>query len=176
MLRNLFQKTRWLTYGLVLAATIATLYAQEAAQFNRGIVVTQGNLLVSRGYVLSGSTITRDFRTATAESTIGAATYTAAELLSGYILRTPSLAATDVMPTAANLAAAIPGVAAGQSFFTVLDMGATPNGAVTLNGASTGVTYGSGCSTAIGTSDVMLLLINFTSATAYRVACLNVNT
>jgi hypothetical protein len=160
------------------ALTIATLYAQEPQMFNRGVSVLQGNITASRGYVYSGGSPSRDYRTVSTESTAGAATYTAAQVLTGLIARTPGAGGnvTDVLPTAANLAAAIPGVAAGHSFWLVVDMGASPGGTVTLNGASTGVTYAGGCATAQGTLDAMPVLITFTSATAYRATCINVNT
>ncbi len=171
-------RLRWMCAGLVLAITMVTLWAQEPQMSNRGINITQGNLITSRGYVYSGGSPVRDFRTATADNTAAAATYTAAEVLSGLILRSPAGGAnvTDVMPTAANLIAAMPGAVTGMSFTTFVDAGATPNAAITLNGASTGVTYGSGCGTAFGTSDVQLLLITVTSTTTYRVTCMNVNT
>lgn len=143
---------------------------------NRGITAVRGNITAAAGYVYSGGGPVRDFRSVTAESTSGAATYTAAQVLSGLITRTPNGNVTDVLPTAANLALAIPGVAAGQSFWLMVDMGASPGGTVTLNGASTGVTYAGGCATAISTLDAMPVLITFTSAAAYRATCVNVNT
>lgn len=175
---NFQTRLRWIVGSLLIALTVVTLWAQEPQNLTRGINVLQGNFIVSQGYLYSGARLIRDFRTATAESTAGAATYTTAEVLSGFILRTTGIGGnvTDVMPTAANLIAAMPGAVAGMSFFTIVDMGASPGGTSTMNGASTGVTYGSGCGTAIGTGDVSLLLINITSATAYRVACMNVNT
>lgn len=169
------QRLRWV-FGLgLLAVTIVTLWAQEPQQFNRGISVTQGNIVDSRGYILSGQNVLRDFRTNTTING-SSTTYTAAQVLSGYITRGAVVAnATDVMPTAALLAAAIPNVAAGHSFWVMLDT-VSPGATVTLNGASTGVTYSDGCATAVSTSDATLLLINFTSTTAYRVVCMNVNT
>lgn len=171
-------RLRWIFGSVLLSLAVVTLWAQEPQNFTRGINVLQGNFIVSQGFIYSGARVLRDFRTATAESTGAAATYATASVLSGFILRTPGVGGnvTDVMPTAANLIAAMPGAVAGMSFFTIVDMGASPGGTVTLNGASTGVTYGSGCGTAISTGDVSLLLINITSATAYRVACMNVNT
>ncbi len=182
-----FRSLRWAALGLLLAITTVTLWAQEAAQFNRGVNVVQGNLVVSRGYSYSGGSPMRDFRTNTAvtrnnvsggTSTAGT-TYTAAEMLSGLIQRTVTDGAasgTDILPTAANLIAAIPGASTGMTFTTIIDMTATPSFAATINGASTGVTYSGGCGTAISTSDVMLILINITSTTTYRAVCMNVNT
>ena len=176
--QSFHSRLRWACAGLVLAVTIVTLWAQEPQMSNRGINITQGNLITSRGYVYSGASPVRDFRTATADNTAAAATYTAAEVLAGLILRSPAGGAnvTDVMPTAANLIAAMPGAITGMSFVTYLDAGATPEAAITLNGASTGVTYANGCSTAIGTADVMPLLITITGTATYRVTCINGNT
>lgn len=178
MIRQGFLRARWLALGAVIAVTVATLYAQEAQMSNRGFTAVRGNITSATGYVYSGAGPVRDFRTISAESTATAATYTAAQVLSGYITRTPGVGGnvTDVMPAAATLALAIPGVAAGHSFWLMVDMGASPGGTVTLNGASTGVTYSAGCATAVGTSDEMPVLITFTSATAYRATCVNVNT
>lgn len=170
-MKTLFLKVRWLSMGAVVGLTLVTLWAQEAQQFNRGINVIQGNITTSRGYMLSASPV-RDVRTNTV-ITGTSQTYTAAQVLAGYITRNSSVgASTDVLPTAANLAAAIPGVVTGHSFFLVIDPQA--GNTITLNGASTGVTYAGGCATAMNTSQVMLVLINFTSTTAYRAACMNV--
>lgn len=166
-------RIRWLVASLVLAVTVVTLWAQEPQQFNRGISVTQGNIVNSRGYIYSGANVIRDFRTNTTISTEAAVTYTAAQVLTGLITRNADVTArTDVLPTAANLAAAIPNVAAGHSFWLMIDRGTAAGAAITVNGASTGVTYGGGCATALATADALLVLINFTSTTAYRAVCL----
>ncbi len=73
------------------------------------------------------------------------------------------------MPTAALLAAAIPGVAAGQSFELYIDP--EISGAITLNGASAGVTYAGDCGSSAATGKTISVLINFTSATAYQALC-----
>jgi hypothetical protein len=173
-MKALFLKARWLSMGVIVGLTMITLWAQEPQQFNRGINVVQGNVVTSRGYVLSSSPV-RDIRTNTSISGVSQ-TYTAAQVLTGYITRTVLISnSTDVMPTAANLAAAIPGVQVGHSLWLMVDNTA-PGATLTLNGASTGVTYADGCATAVSTSDSMLVLINFTSTTAYRVVCVNVNT
>lgn len=55
--------------------------------------------------------------TVTTEATVGAVTYTAAQLLGGLILRDPNGAGrSDVTPTAALIVAAIPGCAVGTAF------------------------------------------------------------
>ena len=172
-MRKLIRFRRSIAIGVLLAGAVAALYAQEAQQINRPLAVTQGNVSISRGVVVSGGGITRDYRTSSAVSTNGAATYTAAQVLSGLITRTNTggfTAVTDVLPTAASLATAIPGVLAGGSIWLAVEM--STNGGVTLNGASTGVTYSSGCGVALDTNDGYAVLITFTSATAYRAVCL----
>ena len=159
--------------GASLMATMATLWAQEAAVWERGLTMIRGNLYASAGYVYSGGGLVRDYRTNTSISTAGAATYTAAQVLSGLITRTVGVGGnvTDVLPTATVLAAGMAGEVTGTSFSFLLDMGATPNAAVTLNGASTGVTYSDGCTVALTTNGTMHVLIVWTSATAYRAVC-----
>ena len=163
--------------GFILASVVVGLWAQEAQMINRPVNVTVGNVSISQGRVISGGGVNRDYRPVTTVSDTAAHTYTTTELLSGYILRTGFTNGnkTDVLPTAANLIAAMPGVLTGSSFTVVIDMGATPAYAMTLNGASTGVTYGASCSTALDTNDLTQLLINITSSTTYRVSCLNAN-
>ena len=171
-------RTKMVVVGLAMLGSIVALYAQEAQQINRPLAVTQGNVSISRGAVVSGGAVNRDYRPVTTVTDVDAHTYTTAELLSGYILRVGTIASnnfTDVLPTAANLIAAIPGVLTGSSFTVWIDMGTTPYAAMTLNGASTGVTYGGSCATAVDTNDVTQLLINITSSTTYRVSCLNAN-
>lgn len=171
-MRLWLNRCRWLLGGVIIAATIVTLWAQEAQQINRPLAVTQGNITISRGVVVSGGGITRDYRTLSTISTDGAATYTTAQVLSGTITRTQTAptARTDVLPTAADLAAAIPGVLAGGTLDLVIEMGTY--GMTTLNGASTGVTYSTGCGVALDTNDGMFVQIMFTSTTAYRATCL----
>jgi hypothetical protein len=146
-----------------------TLWAQEAQVINRPLIVAQGNLLVGRGVAISGAGLSRDFRTSSAVSGLSQ-TYTAAQVLSGLVQRAHTIAAgTDVMPTAADLLAAMPGSIVGTSFDFVLDTNAN----VTLNGASTGVTYATPCSTVLATSKAMHVMVMFTNVTtaAYRAVC-----
>ena len=175
-MKALRQNAAMLVIGLILGSAMIGLWAQEAQMINRPVNVTVGNLSISQGRVISGGGVNRDYRPATTVSDTDAHTYTTTELLSGYILRTGFTNGnkTDVLPTAANLIAAMPGVLAGSSFTVVIDM-VTPAYTMTLNGASTGVTYGASCSTAVDTNDTMELLINITSSTTYRVACMSDN-
>lgn len=159
-------------FGALLLTTVVTLWAQEAQMINRPVNVTVGNLSISRGTVIAGGGVVRDFRAVTAVTTEAAVTYTAAQVLTGLIVRSADITArTDVLPTAADLVAGMPGVQAGSSFWLMFDRGAAAGATITLNGASTGVTYGGGCATALATADGMVVLITITSSTAYRATC-----
>lgn len=72
--------------------------------------------------------------------TAAAATYTAAQLLGGLILRDPNGGSrSDVSPTAAEIVAALPGVEAGSAFEFVIRNTADASETITLT-AGTGVT------------------------------------
>jgi hypothetical protein len=74
-------------------------------------------------------------------TTAGAATYTAAQILSGFILRDPSGSArTDVLPTAALLVAAIPQPQIGDTFRCRIINTADASEAITID-AGTGGAY-----------------------------------
>ena len=165
-------RAKWLLLG-VLVATVASLWAQEAQIQSRSLSIINGNLTVSTGYIYSGAQVLRDYRTNTSLTDDANTTYTAAQVETGLITRggTLSTPRTDSLPTAADLAAAMPGAIAGTSFWLVIDMD-DPADTVTLNGASTGVTYGGGCAATLDTGDGMVVLITFTSTTAYRAVCL----
>lgn len=78
--------------------------------------------------------------TPTTTTTVGVATYSAADLIGGLILRDPNGAnRSDVSPTAALIVAAMPGAANGQSF--QFDIVNTADAAETITvTAGTGVT------------------------------------
>jgi hypothetical protein len=77
---------------------------------------------------------------ATTITTAGAATYTAAQLLGGYIARDPNGAGrTDLTSTAALLDTALPGAGTGYRFDVTIKNTADGNETITLNGG-TGVT------------------------------------
>lgn len=163
-------------FALMAIVMVVSLWAQEPRMENRGITAVQGNIVSARGVVFSGGGLLRDFRTATAEATAGSTVYTTAEVLSGLITRTVTgIVVNDSLPTAASLATAMPGVIAGTSMTTLIDMG-TSTGTMILNTASTGVTYGQGCGTALSSGDTLLVMITYTSTTAYRATCINVGT
>lgn len=74
------------------------------------------------------------------DATAGNVTYTAAELLGGYILRDPAGGArTDVTPTATEILAQIKGPQIGSFFHFILKNTADGNETITLS-AGTGVT------------------------------------
>ena len=82
--------------------------------------------------------------TAATVTTGGAATYTAAQLLGGLVLRDPNGAArADVSPTAALLVAAIPGAVVGTSFEFTIRNNADADETITLT-AGVGVTLSGG--------------------------------
>lgn len=111
------------------------------------------------GRVLGGKT------TVSTLASAAAVTYTAAQVLGGLILRDPNGGArTDVMPTAASLAAELGGAKAGDSFeFTIRN---TADGAETITvSAGTGGTV-SGTAT-IAQNNTKRFLLVFTSSSAY---------
>ena len=159
--------------GFTVASVVVGLIAQEAQVINRPLAVTQGHVTISRGVAISGGGVARDYRVNTAKSSATAVTFTAAEVLTGLITRGGMIGAvTDVLPTAANLYAAMPGAQPGTSFWLVIDTSA-PTGTFALNGASSGVTYGEPCAAAVGTNENLTVLIVFTAITspAYRAVC-----
>jgi hypothetical protein len=94
-------------------------------------------------------------------TTAGAATYTAAQMLGGFILRDPAGAArSDSLPAANLLVAALPGVAVGTTFRVVVRNDAAGAFAITVL-AGAGVTL-SGTAT-IGQSNLKVFLVRFTN-------------
>lgn len=109
------------------------------------------------GLPIAGTTVTTD-------ATAGAVTYTAAQLLGGVILRDPNGAArSDVFPTAALLAAAVPGADVGSSFTVHIRNTADAAETITMT-AGTGVTI-SGTAT-IAQNNAKSFLVCFTNVTA----------
>lgn len=105
--------------------------------------------------------------TVTTKTTAAAVTYTAAEILGGLILRDPNGAGRlDLLPTAADIIAAIENVQVGDSFeFTIRN---TANGAETITvTTNTGLTL-SGTMT-IAQNNTKRFLAVVTSATAVTV-------
>lgn len=105
--------------------------------------------------------------TVTTTTTAGAATYTAAHLLGGLILRDPNGASrSDVTPTAALLIAALPGFAVGDSFeFTIRN---TADAAETITvTAGTNVTLSGTMTIAQSNSKRFLVLV--TAATTVTI-------
>lgn len=97
-------------------------------------------------------------------TTAGVVAYTAAQLLSGLILRNPSGAGrADTLPTAALLAAAIKGVKVGSTFDVTIRNTATAAETITAS-VATGVTI-SGTAT-IAQNNSKTFRIVFTNVTA----------
>lgn len=92
------------------------------------------------------------FATVTTDATAGAVTYTAAQLLGGFINRDPNGAGrTDILPTAALLVAAIPAAIVGMGFEFTIRNNADASETITLNAGSGGTISGSGQSTTTAT-------------------------
>lgn len=130
-------------------------------------------VLLSRGkdYIEVGGTA-RDsrvlgFTTVTTDTTAGVVTYTAAELLGGFILRDPNGGArSDVSPTALLIIAAIENFQIGSSFEFTIRNTADAAEEITLT-AGTGVTL-SGTMT-IGQNDSKRFLVVVTAATTVTI-------
>lgn len=104
-------------------------------------------------------------RTVSTVTTAGAATYTAAQLLGGLILRDPNGAGrSDVSPTAALLVAAIPGVRVDDVFEFVLVNTADAAETITFT-AGTGVTLVPAAIT-IAQNESGRVLVRFTAVAA----------
>lgn len=104
------------------------------------------------------------FRSEATEATDGNATYTAAQVLAGIITRSNmSSNRVDAFPTAANLVAAINGCVVGTSFDLVINNDDTAQ-TVTVNGASTGITY-QGTATAIAAGEARFFRVLITNVT-----------
>ena len=105
-----------------------------------------------------------DKRTDASVSTDSNQVYTAAQVLGGVITRTGQTAGrTDAIDTAANIVAAIPGAYVGQCFFFVVNNNDASD-TVTVNGASTGITY-EGTATALAIGDAWLFMGMITNVT-----------
>lgn len=91
------------------------------------------------------STLVYPFFTVATEATAGAVTYTAAQLLGGFVNRDPNGAGrTDVLPTAALLVAAIPGAQVGTAFQFTIRNNADAAETITLNAGTGGTLSASG--------------------------------
>jgi hypothetical protein len=98
------------------------------------------------------STLPVPFYTVDTEATAGAVTYTAANLLGGFINRDPNGAGrTDILPTAALLVAAIPGVQVGSGFEFTIRNNADAAETITLNAGTGGTLSAAGQSTTTST-------------------------
>jgi predicted RecA/RadA family phage recombinase len=116
------------------------------------------------------ATVDDDARPApTSDATAGPRTYTAAEILGGTIVRDPNGASrSDVLPTAALLVAALPGVRVGDTVDCLIVNGADAAETITI-GAGTGGGFDANqtaASRVIGQNASKLLRIRFTNVTA----------
>lgn len=102
-------------------------------------------------------------------NTAGAGTYTAAQLLSGIIVRDPNGASrVDTFDTAANILAAAPYLAVGDIFSFLLINGADAAETITI-AAGTGGSFdaNNGASRVYAQNSQRLIMIRITSATTY---------
>ena len=114
--------------------------------------------------VLAVGGLLMDTRVSTTVSTDGNVTYTIAQMLGGIITRDGILAnRVDAVDTAANIVAGIPGAVAGMSFEFVVNNNDDAS-TITVNGASTGVTY-EGAATALAAGDAWLFRAVLTNVT-----------
>lgn len=129
---------------------------------NKAQLFSQEKTCISpTGRVLNGYTL------ATTLATAGAVTLTAAQVLGGLILRDPAGGnRTDVLPTAALLAAALPGVAAGTSFEFTIRNTADGNETITVAAGTGGTTSGT---MTIAQNNTKRFLVVFTSRSTYTV-------
>lgn len=109
-------------------------------------------------------------------NTAGAVTYTAAQILGGIIVRDPNGAArNDVLPTAALLVAAMPGVAVGDIVKTKLINGADAAETITLSAGAGGgfdanQTAASQVLPQLNSKDIIIRITNVTPAAEAYVA------
>lgn len=146
----------------VLALGAASDVSLSRGAANRLDLATGDSLRIVSG-VLTGGGVLSPLNTVTTEATVGAVTYTAAQIVGGVILRDPAGAGrSDVTPTAALLLAALPGAQVGQAFeFTIRN---TADAAETITvTAGTGTTI-SGTAT-IAQNNSKRFMVVFTNVT-----------
>jgi len=117
------------------------------------------------------STLVYETRTATVNAVAAAVTFTAAELLSGLVLRDAlSSARADLLPTAASLVAAINGCQVGTSFRTLIRNTGAGAGSITLT-VNTGATI-SGTAAIVfqQQKELMIVITNVTPGSEAYVA------
>jgi hypothetical protein len=159
--------TNGATSGAVTPVTILPTYNQSASTAaNTDLLINRTQTAIGSGLqlfldaqvagaskfrigntgVVYGGGAVAPLATVTTEATAGAVTFTAAQIVGGLILRDPNGASrADLVPTAANLLAAVPAAAVGQAIrFTIRNTAdaaetitVTTNTGVTLSGTMT---------------------------------------
>ena len=155
-----------LALGVGLLGVI--LYAQEPARYNRGIELTQGNIRVARGQIIptTGNFLHVEQAGLTGASYDSNQTYSALSVRFGWIVRdTLTANRTDALPTAANMIAEFPGAHAGTTHLFIVQ-NADSSETLTINGASTGVTYTSSCDTALAATEARMIVLVFRTVTS----------
>jgi hypothetical protein len=106
-----------------------------------------------------------EFVTVSTITTAAAVTYTAAQVIGGLILRDPNGAGrSDVLPTAALLAAALPGCVAGSSVDVLIRNDADAAETITMTAGTGGTVTGGGTMT-VAQSAIKCFKILFTNVT-----------
>ena len=149
--------------ALATSATGVSVAAETAGTGadNLSVFLTPAGL----GHSLTTLGLLMDVRASAAVSADSNQTYTAAQLLGGIVTRTGITAnRVDAVDTAANIVAAIPGAVVGTSFDFVVNNNDDAS-TVTVNGASTGITY-EGVATALAAGDAWLFKVFITNVTA----------
>lgn len=120
--------------GFAFGQTIPGLEGLGIRTNRTDVSIYDGNLL-SEGRMYQGLTITTD-------TTAGAKTWTAAQILGGYLLRDPNGGArSDVFPTAATIIDAIPFREVGTSFMFMIKNTANASETITMTaGAGISIT------------------------------------
>jgi hypothetical protein len=127
-----------------------TTVTATAAELNKNAGVTAGTVAASKVVVADANKDVGTFRNlrsafvfptlaAATYATAGAQTYTAADIVGGIIVRDPNGAGrSDVLPTAANLVAAVPGAVVGDTIRCIIVNGADAAETITIGAGSGG--------------------------------------
>jgi hypothetical protein len=175
---------------LKLGAGAGTAITATAAELNVLASVVAGAVSASKGLVVDANKDLAQLRnlravrtihdggTPASIATVGAGTYTAANLLTGIIVRDPNGSSrTDTLDTAANLVAAVPGATVGDTLSVTVINGADAAEVITIAAGSGGGFDANQTATArvIGQNSSKTLRIRLTNVTgaseAYVVYC-----
>ncbi|MBH05176.1 MAG: hypothetical protein CMJ20_02525 [Phycisphaeraceae bacterium] len=124
-----------------------------------GYVAIKNSAAKGQGGIITKTVVQSD-------STAGAKTYSAAELLSGYIIRDPAGGdRSDVTPTAAQLVAVVPSAAVNDSFRFIIKNLADADETITLTGGTNVTITGTATIAQNNTKEWLCVLTNVGSGT-----------